>query len=104
MLREEAIMVTDYLKEGGYLTEELKEIINDNIIDDEVSLDLHLLRGRYELKQLAGYTVESVLDTTNEYNKKGTLISFKKDIPDAGNSCIDLSLSGDGNIYISDCY
>lgn len=101
MLREEANMVKEYLKEGGYLTGELNEIIDDSIIDDEIKLDMHLLRGRYELKQLNGYSITSVIDTVTEDGKKGSLISFKKPTED-GCSCINLSLSGDDNIYISD--
>jgi hypothetical protein len=103
MLREEANMVTEYLHEGGYLTAELKEIIDDNVIDDEVKFEMHLLRGRYELKQLLGYTVTSVIDTTTEDNKKGSLIAFRM-LTEDGHKCIDLSLSGDGNTYISDVF
>ena len=100
MLREEANMVTDYLREGGYLTGELEEMINDNV-DDEVKDYMHLLRNRDELRQLTGYSIVSVIGTENEEGIKGSLISFRK-LREDGSSCIDLSLSGDGNIYISD--
>ena len=91
------------LDRRGCLTGELKEIIDDSITDDEIKFDMHLLRGNYELKQLNGYSITSVIDTVTKDGKKGNLISFKKPTED-GCSCINLSLSGDGNIYISDAF
>ncbi len=102
MLREEANMVTEYLQEGGYLTGELEEIINNNVFEDnEVKFDHRLVSNKRELAKLRGYSILAVIETHDEKNRQGCYISLGK-LEEDGALYTSLIVSGDGEIYMRD--
>ena len=106
MLREEASDVIEYLQKGGYLTDEINQIINDNIDkDEEKSLKMFPVKGYEDVKKLMDYTVYGITETSSEQgDTKGYNFTFRSELPGCGLVFRNLLVSADGGIYISDVY
>jgi hypothetical protein len=105
MLREEANQVIDYLKEGGYLTEELQSLIEGGTIIDEDNLVMYPVKCYEDIKEFINdYTVYTITETFSEEEKKGYKFAFRSELPEGGYIFKDLLVSGDGGLYVSDIY
>ncbi len=105
MLREEANAVKDYLKEGGFLNEEMNEIIEDHVDDYETSQIMYPVKNYEDVKELIDYTVYGIVETSSEDGENtGYKFTFRSELEHGGYVFIDLLVSADGNLYISDVY